>query len=118
MAIREETHHFSKLIDTHQMDKPSVLENLPVPVQEQIAILRQYEGYIRQEEQAAKRARKDEQTRIPPWLDYDKCQAVRYESREKLKKWCPETLAQAARIPGVNPADIAVLAVIIHRGHQ
>ena len=34
----------------------------------------------------------------------------------KLKKWRPETLAQAARISGVNPADIAILAVIIKRG--
>ena len=116
--IREETHQFSKLIDTHRKDKQSRLEFLPSPVQEQISILRQYEGYIRQEEQAAERARKDEQTRIPSWLDYDKCLAVRYESREKLKRWCPETLAQAARIPGVNPADVSVLAVIIHRGHQ
>ena len=37
---------------------------------------------------------------------------------EKLKKWRPETLAQASHIPGVNPADIAVLSVIIHRGHH
>ena len=50
-------------------------------------------------------------------LDLDKCTAVRYESREKLKRYKPETLAQASRIPGVNPADIAVLAIIIKRGH-
>ena len=116
-SIRDETHQFSKLIDAHWKNKHSKLNDLPTPVQEQIAILRQYEGYIRQEELAAERARRDENTRIPSWLDYDKCPAVRYESREKLKKWRPETLAQAARIPGVNPADIAVLAVIIHRGH-
>ena len=42
---------------------------------------------------------------------------VEFESREKLKKYRPENLAQASRIPGVNPADIAVLAVIIKRGH-
>jgi len=117
-TIREETHQFYRLIEEHRQEKRSSLEDLPEPVRNQISILRQYEGYIRQEEQAAERARRDENTRIPSWLDYDKCLAVRYESREKLKKWRPETLAQAARIPGVNPADIAVLAVIIHRGHQ
>jgi len=117
-SIRDETHQFSKLIDSHWKDKHSKLDDLPTPVQDQIAILRQYEGYIRQEKLAAERARRDENTRIPTWLDYDKCPAVRYESREKLKKWHPETLAQAARIPGVNPADISVLSVIIHRGHH
>jgi len=79
-------------------------------------IMRHYEPYIRQEEKAAVRAKEDEKIRIPKWLDYDKCVAVRYESREKLKKYRPETLAQASRIPGVNPADIAVLAIIIKRG--
>ena len=116
-AIREETHHFYRLIEEHCGDKRSNLEDLPEPVRNQIFILRQYEGYIRQEEIAAERARRDENTRIPSWLDYDKCLAVRYESREKLKYWRPETLAQASCIPGVNPADIAVLAVLIHRGH-
>ena len=78
--------------------------------------MRHYAPYIAQEEKAAERAKKDEAIKIPKWLDYDKCLAVRYESREKLKKYRPETLAQAARIPGVNPADVAVLAVIIKRG--
>ena len=116
--IREETHRFAALIATHLHDKPENVQSLPPPVIEQITIIRQYEGYIRQEEQAAERAKRDEQTKIPAWLDYDQCPAVRFESREKLKKWRPETLAQASRIPGVNPADIAVLAVIIHRGHH
>jgi len=116
--IQEETQEFHRLIEDHWREKRANLEDLPEPVREQITILRQYEGYIRQEEIAAERAKRDELTRIPSWLDYDKCPAVRYESREKLKKWRPETLAQAARIPGVNPADVAVLAVIIHRGHH
>ena len=113
-AIREETHRFAELIDAHLHSKD--ISVLPPPVIEEISIIRQYEGYIRQEELAAERAKRDENTKIPSWLDYDRCPAVRFESREKLKKWRPETLAQAARIPGVNPADIAVLAVIIHRG--
>jgi hypothetical protein len=57
-------------------------------------------------------------SKIPAWLEYDKCTAVRFESREKLKKFMPETLAQAARIPGVNPADVSILAIIIKRGHH
>ena len=78
--------------------------------------MRHYKPYLVQEEKAAERAKKDENLKIPGWLDYDKCLAVRYESRQKLKKVRPENLAQASRIPGVNPADIAVLAVIIKRG--
>lgn len=85
-------------------------------IEREIIIMRQYAPYIEQEEKAALRAKEDENIKIPKWLNYDKCLAVRYESREKLKKYLPETLAQAGRIPGVNPADIAVLAIIIKRG--
>ena len=92
-------------------------DSLAADVKREIEIMRHYAPYIEQEKRAAERAKQDEYIKIPRWLDYDKCQAVRYESREKLKKFQPETLAQASRIPGVNPADIAVLAVIIKRGH-
>lgn len=85
---------------------------------EELNIMRHYAPYIEQEKNAARRAKEDEMINIPHWLDYDRCSAVRFESREKLKKYRPETLAQAARIPGVNPADVAVLAVIIKRGHH
>lgn len=85
-------------------------------IEKDILIMRQYAPYIEQEERAALKAKEDENIKIPKWLNYDKCLAVRYESREKLKKYNPETLAQAGRIPGVNPADIAVLAIIIKRG--
>lgn len=83
----------------------------------EIEIMRHYAPYIEQERKLAERAKQDELIKIPRWLDYDQCVAVRYESREKLKKYRPETLSQAKRIPGVNPADVAVLAVIIKRGH-
>ena len=79
--------------------------------------MRQYEGYIEQERKAAEKAKIDENIKIPQWMNYDKCTSIRYESREKLKKHAPETLAQAGRIPGVNPADISILAIIIKRGH-
>lgn len=78
--------------------------------------MRQYAPYIEQERKNAEKARIDEKLKIPKWLDYDKCTAIRFESREKLKKHLPETLAQAARIPGVNPTDVSILAIIIKRG--
>lgn len=81
-------------------------------------IISHYLPYIEQEKNAVIKAKNDENIKIPHWLDYNQCGAVRFESREKLKKYRPETLAQAARIPGVNPADIAVLAIIIKRGHH
>ena len=99
-------------------EEPSLLRSVPAPVREQIQIRKRYEGYIRQENIAAERAKRDENILIPAWLEYDRCLAVRFESREKLKKYKPENLAQASRIPGVNPADVAVLAVIIKRGHH
>lgn len=84
----------------------------------ELDIMRQYAPYIEQENKLAERAKEDEKLTIPRWLEYDKCVAVRYESREKLKRIKPETLAQASRIPGVNPADISVLGIIIRRGHH
>ena len=92
-------------------------QRLSQTMKDELNIMRHYAPYIEQEIKAAERAKKDESIAIPKWLEYDKCLAVRYESREKLKKYRPENLAQASRIPGVNPADIAVLAVIIKRGH-
>ncbi len=105
-----------EFVSSHIKDFPFSQDDA-LSIIEQLWIRHHYAGYIRQEEIAAARAKKDETIRIPAWLDYDACVAVRFESREKLKKFRPETLAQAARIPGVNPADIAVLAIIIKRGH-
>ena len=83
----------------------------------EIEIMRHYSHYILQEEKAAERAKRNESIRIPHWLNYDKCSAIRYESREKLKKHLPETLAQATRIPGVNPSDVSILSIYIKRGY-
>jgi hypothetical protein len=96
-------------------DENKVIENkLPI---EEFKVMRHYAPYIEQEKIAASKAKEDENIKIPLWLDYSKIVSIRYESREKLKKVRPETLAQASKIPGVNPADVAILAIIIKRGH-
>jgi len=119
-ATHREERYLGELLALSQQAANRRLDADGIPtdseLRKQYEIRRHYAGYIRQEETAAARAKRDEAIAIPAWLDYDKCVAVRYESREKLKRFRPETLAQAARIPGVNPADIAVLAIIIKRG--
>jgi len=105
------------------VDNPSGVDNpvtnyLPQSwIISELYIMRHYAPYIKQEEKAAEKAKQDEILSIPLWLNYDKCTAIRYESREKLKSYRPENLAQAMRIPGVNPADISLLAIIIRRGY-
>lgn len=99
------------------LDLPERRADLPASVVEQVEICAKYEGYIAQEEKAAARAKGAESVRIPEWLDYAQIASLRFESREKLLRVRPENLGQAGRIPGVNPADVAVLALIIKRGH-
>ena len=98
-------------------DKMTTTEKIPAFLKREIDIIRHYAPYIEQEQKAAEKAKKDETLVIPHWLNYDQCTSIRFESREKLKKFKPETLAQASRIPGVNPSDVSILAIIIKRGH-
>jgi tRNA uridine 5-carboxymethylaminomethyl modification enzyme len=90
--------------------------DLPEAVIEQIEIYFRYRGYLKQEAQHARQMQAEESVQIPGWVDYWQIPAIRYESRERLAKVRPVSLGQAARIPGVNPADIAVLSVVIKRG--
>lgn len=115
--LNEDVNNFH--LQSDSKNKPDELNesSIPLPVIEQLEIRHRYVGYIQHELLAAERAKRDESIVIPSWLDYDECKSVRFESREKLKLHKPETLAQASRIPGVNPADISILAVIIKRGH-
>jgi len=84
-------------------------------VQKQVEIEVKYDGYIRREAVKIAKAGRLETVRIPNDLDYDRITAMRFESREKLKRIRPETLGQASRISGVNPADTSLLAVWIEK---
>ena len=70
-----------------------------------------YEGYIRRQQQKIESLAKQEKVRIPADLDFNEITGIRLEAREKLTRVRPKNLGQAGRIPGVNPADIAVLSV-------
>lgn len=97
--------------DNHYAGLPGDKPELPPEVVEQVEVLITYEGYIKREQGRIVDFQTLEKQRIPADFDYDIITALRFESREKLKKIRPETLGQASRISGVNPADISILSV-------
>jgi tRNA uridine 5-carboxymethylaminomethyl modification enzyme len=72
-------------------------------------------GYVKRQELAIEKAAKAERVPIPSWFDYRAVVALSSEAREKLTGRRPETLGAAGRIPGVTPADVAVLSVFVGR---
>ncbi|HME81969.1 MAG TPA: tRNA uridine-5-carboxymethylaminomethyl(34) synthesis enzyme MnmG [Candidatus Eremiobacteraceae bacterium] len=82
---------------------------------ERVVIDLRYEGYIRRQALAVDRLAKAEHALIPADFDYGSCRGLSREAREKLAARQPQTLGQAGRIPGVTPADVAVLSVFLHR---
>ena len=78
---------------------------------EQAEISVKYAGYLEKQEQLIRRARALEETRLSPDIPYEEIEHLRLEARQKLAKQKPVSLGAAGRIPGVNPADVAVLEV-------
>ena len=85
-------------------------------VKEQVEINIKYAGYIKKEEVRINRLHRQEAKKIPTDIDYSKIEGLATEARQKFEKIKPETLAQAERISGVNPADLAILSVYIQNG--
>ena len=72
-----------------------------------------YAGYIAREERIIRDIQRHENVKIPEDFDYAPIETMTLESREKLAKIRPRTLAQAGRIPGVSPSDLAQLSIVI-----
>ena len=86
-------------------------ENLETELIESIEILIKYEGYIVKEKELADKFEKYEKIKLNVDFDYHTLQSLSYEAREKLNRIKPATIGQAARISGVSPSDISVLAI-------
>ncbi|MDR1568383.1 MAG: tRNA uridine-5-carboxymethylaminomethyl(34) synthesis enzyme MnmG [Streptococcaceae bacterium] len=91
-------------------------EHLEPKMIEQIEIELKYEGYIKKAMEKVEKLKKMEAKRIPEGIDYEAINSLATEAKQKLNKIRPETIAQASRISGVNPADIAILMVYIEHG--
>jgi len=101
--LRRPEVHYEDIID--MIGDP---EDGPVDrrVKEQVEISIKYAGYIKKEELKIERLKKMESKKIPDRIDYTKVTSLATEAVQKLSKITPETIAQASRISGVNPADI------------
>jgi tRNA uridine 5-carboxymethylaminomethyl modification enzyme len=76
-----------------------------------VEIETKYEGYLRRQAEQVEKFRRQEDRRIPEWIDYHDIPELRIEARDKLAHVQPRSLGQASRVSGVTPADISILMV-------
>lgn len=94
------------------------LQRVPADAAEQAEIEIKYEGYLKKQDAQIQKTKALENKLLPEGVDYNTIDALRIEARQKLQAQRPHSLGQAGRIPGVSPADVAVLMVWLekHKG--
>jgi len=118
-----ESKHLSDLVSRPELELSKLLDFVPRGTktgysEDEITAVEvsiKYAGYIEREKLQAEKNNRLEYIRIPADFDFDNLQGLTIECRQKLKKYKPETIAQASRISGVSPADISVLLVYFGR---
>ena len=98
--------------DTELFNEMSVFDKETI---EQAEILMKYEGYIEREKENAEKQIRLEELFIKPDFNYNGIKSLGAEAIEKFIKYKPQTIGQASRISGINPADISVLLVYLGR---
>ena len=98
-----------------EIDESTNSLNLSKEAWEQVEVIIKYDGYIKRQEDQVDQAGKLEKFKIPDNIDYTRIEHISTETKEKLEKIRPKTLAQAARIGGVKPADISILMVMLEK---
>jgi tRNA uridine 5-carboxymethylaminomethyl modification enzyme len=92
-------------------------EVLDAAVTEQIQIQIRYQGYISQQSAEIEKQKKHENLRLSQEIDYDQVPSLSNEVRETLKKFKPETIGIASRLPGITPSAISLLLIYIKKRH-
>lgn len=98
-----------------KLDYETEVMNLSEAISEEVEVLVKYDGYLKRQTMQVEQAGKLEKYRIPDNIDYSEIKHISTETKEKLEKIRPKTLAQASRIGGVKPADISVLMVLLSK---
>ena len=98
-----------ELLGEIDADRPRLSEAVTETVETDI----KYEGYISRQLSDAEKQKKIENRLLPDDIDYTEIKGLRIEAAQKLQKVRPASIGQAARISGVNPADISVLIIYL-----
>jgi tRNA uridine 5-carboxymethylaminomethyl modification enzyme len=98
---------------SEMVERLPALSEISPQAAEQVCIDVKYDGYIKRQEVDIERSRRLETRVIPSATDYGLMKHLRIEAKEKLERIRPLDLAQASRISGITPADIAVLTVYL-----
>lgn len=85
---------------------------------EQVEIQIKYDGYIKKAQRNVEKMQTMEAKKIPSDIDWDAIDNLATEARDRLKRIQPESLGQASRVSGVNPADIAILSVYLSQPYR
>lgn len=96
-------------------ERVAVVGPYPADIIEQAEVEIKYHGYIARERAEAEKLQRLERIRLPRTMDYLSINSLATEARQKLAAVQPETIGQAARIPGVSPHDISILLVLCGR---
>ena len=87
------------------------MPELDAQITEQVEIQLKYQGYIDRQEEDIQKLKRQENTALPPDFDYQHMDGLSNELKQKLQAAKPETLARAARIPGMTPAAVSLLLI-------
>ena len=118
-----------ELLKRPQLDMQSLIEGFPrlarfvesldADIRDEIVeaaeILIKYDGYIKRERELAEKSMRLEDVKLSPDYDYNSVTALSTEARQKLSRIRPATIGAASRIPGVSPADINILLMLLGR---
>jgi tRNA uridine 5-carboxymethylaminomethyl modification enzyme len=96
-------------------DVAPALPEVATAIGERLEIEIKMAGYVGRQQTAIARAAAEEAVAIPVGFDYRGVRALSLEARDKLSRTQPRTLGAAGRVPGITPADLAVLSVVLHR---
>lgn len=127
IEIQDRSFSLEELLRRPEVGYPDIARaagngHIPDDVAEQVELGIKYQGYIDRQHIQVEQAGRLESRAIPDGVNYQAINALSREAREKLDRVKPSTLGQAARIPGVTPADIAILTVFLqnlkHHGEQ
>ncbi len=86
-------------------------ESLAEQVKLQVDVQAKYSGYLQRQNEEIERQRRNDELRLPQNIDYGEVGGLSNEARQRLREVRPETLGQAARIPGLTPAAVSLLLV-------